>query len=73
MEKYRTANGSTLELSGKHGGISHVVFDWLEESGCVDCQAEPYPEEFDENDLRLVWHCTYCGGGNARLKRMDLK
>lgn len=65
--KYETEKGSMLEISGKYGCIARVNFDWLEEDGCIDCQCEPYPEEFDDNDWRIVWNCEYCGGGNARL------
>jgi len=66
--KYKTVNGSTLEISGKYGGIAKVDFDWLEEGACIDCQCEPYPEKFDDGDWRLIWNCKYCGGGNARLQ-----
>jgi hypothetical protein len=69
--KYITDNGSTLEISGKYGGISKVSFDWLEEGGCVDCQCEAYPEKFDENDWRLVWNCDYCEGGSAKLQLIN--
>lgn len=30
---YRTKAGSEMWISGKHGGISRVEFDWLEEGG----------------------------------------
>ena len=70
--KYKTENGSTVEISGKHSGISSVVFDWLEEDACVDCEVEPYPEEFDKDDLRLIWRCEYCGGGNAKLQKTTI-
>ena len=60
---YRTAAGSEMWISGTHGGISKVSFDWLEEaSACCDCTPEPY-----EQDGRLHWHCDDCGGGNALL------
>ena len=58
--RYVTLAGSTLEISGDHGGIARVAFDWLEEGGCFDCEAEPYPL-----DGRLVWRCDECGGGSA--------
>jgi len=35
---YQTKGGSTVTISGKHGGIVEVEFDWVEEDGaCVDC------------------------------------
>jgi hypothetical protein len=69
--KYVTDHGSTLEISGEHSGISKISFDWLEEGGCVDCQCEAYPEEFDSDDWRLIWHCDYCDGGSAKLKLIN--
>ena len=60
--KYRTASGSTMEISGDMGGRSAVEFDWFEEAACSDCVAEPY-----EDDGDLVWHCSECGGGRAAL------
>ena len=61
--KYRTEHGSTMEISGTHGGISKVEFDWFEEPGaCCDCIAQPYPDEG-----RLRWTCADCGGGSAKL------
>lgn len=59
---YRTAAGSEMRISGEHGGISRVTFDWLEEGGCSECHADPY-----EYDGRMVWHCQYCNGGSAEL------
>lgn len=59
---YRTAAGSTMTVSGEHGGISFVNFDWLEEGGCYDCVVEPYDDEGE-----LVWRCEQCGGGRATL------
>jgi hypothetical protein len=59
---YKTDKGSSVIISGKHGGISHVEFDWLEEGGCCECKAEAYPL-----DGCLVWNCAECGGGSAKL------
>lgn len=59
--KYKTKSGSEMVISGKHGGISRVDFDWLEEGGCLDCVPEPY-----DVDGMLVWSCDYCGGGAAK-------
>ena len=66
--KYRTKAGSTMEVSSKHGGISEVSFDWVEEeNACIDCQAEPY-----DDDGYLVWHCQNTGEyGRAKLERID--
>ena len=66
---YETKNGSTVEIFGKHSGGSRVNFDWLEENGCIDCEPQAYPEEWDSDDVRLVWNCDYCGGGNAKLHK----
>lgn len=60
---YRTAAGSEMRVSGKHAGISEVLFDWFEEpDACLDCVVSAYDE-----DGFLVWHCSECGGGSARL------
>lgn len=69
--KYKTKNDSIIEISGKYSGIARVDFDWLEEGGCIDCIPEPYPEEFDEGDFRLIWYCEHCGGGNAKLEKVE--
>lgn len=62
---YRTAHGSTMEISGKHGGISSVSFDWLEEdNACMDCEVEPY-----DSDGYMVWRCRHTGEvGQAKLE-----
>lgn len=65
--KYRTDAGSTLEVSGKHGGISTVEFEWLEEPGaCMDCHASAYDDEG-----YLVWHCDLHDGGRAKWHRIE--
>ena len=63
---YRTAAGSEMWISGEHGGISDVSFDWTEEDACPYCRASPY-----EHDGRLVWECEVCGGGSAELFPVD--
>ena len=60
---YFTTAGSEMQISGAHGGISRVAFDWLEEGACYDCRPEPYASD----DGYLVWHCAECGGGKAKL------
>jgi len=73
---YQTKAGSTVEISGEHGGISHVSFDWVEEpNACIDCRVDPYPHHWgkdeDGNDeWRLYWECDRCGGGSSRLERV---
>lgn len=59
---YETAAGSTMKISGEHGGISRVEFDWLEEGACPECQMNVY-----EIDGYLTWSCRECGGGRAAL------
>jgi len=68
---YETANGSWVEIFGRYGGGSRVSFDWLEEGGCIDCDPQAYPEEYGRNDARLVWLCEHCGGGSAKLHKVE--
>jgi len=70
--KYKTEAGSTVIISGKYSGVSEIEFDWYEEKACADCKPEPYPEEFNPDDWRLVWYCDFCNGGNAKLKETKL-
>lgn len=63
---YKTAAGSTMTISGQHGGISRVDFDWLEEGACPDCCPNGY-----EVEGYLTWSCDVCGGGSARLEPID--
>ena len=62
---YQTEAGSTLTISGTHGGIFEVDFNWLDEGGCDSCEPEPY-----DSDGYLVWHCNICGGGHAAWKNI---
>jgi hypothetical protein len=65
---YKTKAGSQLEISGSHGGIVRLSFDWCEEpDACCECRPDPYPQKFDENDFRITWNCTRCDGGSAQL------
>lgn len=74
---YCTRDGSTVKLSGTHGGISVVDFDWFEEpNACIDCHPDPYPEHWGSDEQgkqehRLVWSCGECGGGSATLTAVD--
>lgn len=66
--KYRTKAGSTVKISGKHGGISNVLFDWFEEeNACIECYADPYPQDWGDGTHHLVWSCEDCPGGSAEL------
>lgn len=64
---YHTAKGSTLEISGEHGGRFSVDWDWCEEGACCDCSVNPHPVEWDEGEWRLTWDCDHCHGGSAVL------
>lgn len=66
--KYRTRSGSEMTVSGEHGGISRVEFDWMEERACPDCTPEPYADD----DGFLVWRCDECGGGCAAFTALRL-
>lgn len=67
--KRKVSHGGRFNGGNKreHGGISTIDFDWFEEDACFDCEVQPYPEQFGEDDWRLVWNCEYCSGGNAEL------
>jgi hypothetical protein len=64
--EYRTAKGSTLVVSGPHGGRQGVSFDWLEEGGCIECRVVSLDDEG-----YLVWSCTECGGGRSEWIRWE--
>ena len=60
---YRTAAGSTVEVSGVHGGIHHILFDWFSEKGaCIDCK--PY---LSDDGAELRWTCELHDGGSTAL------
>lgn len=62
--KYKTKNGSTLEIK-KGGGAGIAVFDWLEEdNACCECQVSCF-----EQDGFLTWSCDECGGGQSELMK----
>ncbi len=58
---YETEAGSTVTVSGRHGGEYDISFDWVEEAACVDCDPYVY-------DGALRWSCDFCGGGSAKLR-----
>ncbi len=63
---YKTEAGSTMQISGKYGGISSVDLDWLEEeNACCECVPDPY----DDKGF-LTWCCEHCDGGQAKLEAM---
>lgn len=63
----RTDAGSTVKLSGAHGGIVDIDFDWFEEDhACIDCLVD-IDATRDTNFYLLVWDCETCGGGAAEL------
>jgi hypothetical protein len=52
-----------MVISGKHGGISEVELDWLEEDGaCLDC----VPNAYDDEGC-LTWNCELHDSGRALL------
>ena len=53
-----------MTVTGQHGGISEVVFDWVEEEACIECKPEPY-----DDGGWLTWTCEVCGGGSAKLEK----
>jgi hypothetical protein len=64
--KYRTEAGSTMTISGKHGGISEVELDWLDEDGaCIDCDVIAYDDQG-----YLTWTCDFHEPGRAKLERV---
>lgn len=68
---YKTEHGSTVCLTA-NGGKTECNFDWLEEpNACFDCVVNPYPEIDSDGSLLLHWSCEVCGGGGARLQRIE--
>lgn len=66
IERYRTAAGSIVEISGEHRGISTIYFDWFEEGACIE--AHPTADVTDKMDPRLSWQCDCCGYGETPLQ-----
>lgn len=67
-ETYRTERGSTVEISGKHRGISVIDFDWVEEGACVAAKRSAVADCSDPTDAWLFWQCECCGNGQAKLE-----
>ena len=66
---YRTKAGSTVEISGKYGGVAKVTFDWFEEdNACPDCDVYPYPQWQGGERWDLTWACEVCDGGFAEIE-----
>ncbi len=64
---YYTKGGSSVTISGKHGGVAEAEFDWFEEPhACIECDCDPYPQH-DIPRWILMWSCEDCGGGLAEL------
>lgn len=68
-ERYRTAKGSTVEISSQHRGISTIYFDWFEEGACIE--AKPTCDVSDPADGWLYWQCECCEHGQAKLEVTD--
>lgn len=66
--RYRTRAGSEMIVSGEHGEISRVEFDWAKEGACPYCTPESYADE----DGFLIWRCDECGGGCAVLAEVPI-
>lgn len=69
MIAYRTAAGSTVEVSGAHSGIIDIVFDWFEEGVC--CEARVYTDAPDRDEPRLRWSCECHGERWTALMEWD--
>lgn len=50
---YKTKAGSIVKVSGKHGGVVEIDFDWFEENAC--CDSHPWID-----DGFLCWACDCC-------------
>ncbi|PWB94629.1 hypothetical protein [Methylosinus sporium] len=65
VERYRTAAGSTVEVSGEFRGIFEITFDWLEEGACIEVRSSVTVDLRDEP--RLYWRCDCHGERSAPL------
>jgi len=65
IERYRSAAGSLVEISGEHRGITTIVFDWFEEGACIE--ARPVAEVSDRRYPWLSWSCDCHGHRQAKL------
>ena len=65
---YKTEHGSYVHVITKNAGSWSAEFDKFEEpDGCFDCRVD----DVDHHEQSLVWSCDYCGGGKARLTKID--
>jgi hypothetical protein len=68
---YKTEAGAVLTVSGKHGGVFSLDWDWIdEETACDNCEPEPIPE-WDGENWFINWYCEACDGGCAVLRREE--
>lgn len=74
--EYRTKSGSTMRIYGSRSERRDIVFDWLEEGACIECDVDSMPEQDHEGRWFLFWGCNDCGGGSAEIfpeAQMDLE
>lgn len=65
-EIYRSSAGSEVTVSGKHMGIVAIDFDWFEEDGCIEADAEF--DRSDPKDPAIIATCECCGTQRVRVK-----
>jgi hypothetical protein len=70
-EHYRTERGSRVEISGKHRGITSIVFDWFEEGACSKAKHNIVVEGLASHEPMLFWSCECCIPGTAVLFRCE--
>jgi len=66
--KYKTEAGSEVEISEEYA-VS-IDFNRHEEDACEDCVAHA-DFEWDNGEYFLCWYCDYCGGGMAKLIKIN--
>ena len=57
--KFVSAHGSTVTVSGEHGGIHDISFDWADEPGC--CPDIRPVFNGDLSEPRIEATCGCCG------------
>lgn len=63
--RWRTACGSTVEVSGQHHGVVTIDFDWFEEGACIEA-ARSVSVEIGPEPM-LHWECACCGAFSEPL------